>query len=71
MAMWTLDEREEINAAIKHEEDLHLLACDAYDQAKREKRHLKEVLREVKYNPVTRFYTYEQIINDVLRYDIF
>jgi len=69
MAMWSTVEREEINNAIMYEEDLRLLAYKAYGLASVDFK-LKEVLKNPEFKQLTDYYTYDQIIDDVLRYYI-
>lgn len=66
--MWTMEEREEINEAIMHEEDLHQLAYKAYDEAKEQGKKLKEILVKKEYKPLTDYYSYNDIVNNVLKY---
>ena len=68
MAIWTIEEREEINATLKYEAGLATMAWKAYNQAKAEGKTLKEVLAGTQYKLLTDYYTYGQILNDVLRY---
>jgi len=67
MSMWTLEEREEVNSTIQYEEELRLLAYEAYDVATADK-PLKKVLEDSKYKALNEYYTYDQIVNDVLYY---
>mgnify|MGYP000934988437 CR=1 FL=1 len=69
MSMWTTEEREIINQAIMYEEDLALLAYKAYQEAKEGGLKLKDVLKKSEYKPVVDYYSFEQIVDDVLRYE--
>lgn len=51
-----------INETIIYEESLRLLACDAYDIAKKNNSKLKDILQQAKYKPLTDYYSYDSII---------
>lgn len=70
MSIWSIEEREEINKVIQYEEELNQLAYKAYAEVKKEKIKLKEVLKKEEYKPLTNYYSYDVILNDLLKYEV-
>jgi len=50
------------------EAGLETLAHNAYQKAKDTNTTLKSVLKQPKYNELTKYYSYDSIINDLLKY---